>query len=54
MAQMPVECRCSKNKAGGKKAFRKKLIHKEKNMLEDLREPIQELKENIMDVWGRL
>ncbi|HBB42680.1 MAG TPA: peptide chain release factor 2 [Treponema sp.] len=23
-------------------------------MLEDLREPIQELKENIMDVWGRL
>lgn len=23
-------------------------------MLEDLREPITELKENILDVWGRL
>ncbi len=29
-------------------------IRKVKDMLEDLKEPIAELKENIMDVWGRL
>ena len=27
---------------------------KDRTMLEDLKVPVDELKENIMDVWGRL
>ena len=42
------------NKKARHNAFEKSKINGGKKMLEELKEPISTLKEDIMNVWGRL